>query len=73
MTAFTFRAVFARRKRDGFDPVRQQAHARTYGLVTWATSGNHRLAIGVTGLFFLAGLVLLRKVDVARGQAAAQG
>jgi MFS transporter, UMF1 family len=44
----------------------------TYGLVTWATRGNHRLAIGVTGLFFLAGLALLRQVDVARGQAAAQ-
>ena len=44
----------------------------TYGLVTWATDGNHRLAIAITGLFFLLGLVLLRKVDVARGQAAAQ-
>jgi len=44
----------------------------TYGLVTWVTSGNHRLAIGVTGLFFLVGLMLLQKVDVARGQAAAQ-
>ena len=43
----------------------------TYGLVTWVTSGNHRLAIGVTGLFFLVGLVLLRRVDVARGEAAA--
>ena len=43
----------------------------TYGLVTWATDGNHRLAIGVTGLFFLLGLVLLRQVDVQRGQAAA--
>jgi UMF1 family MFS transporter len=43
----------------------------TYGMVTWVTSGNHRLAIGVTGVFFLVGLVLLRKVDVARGQAAA--
>ncbi len=44
----------------------------TYGLVTWATSGNHRLAIGATGLLFLLGLALLTKVDVARGQAAAQ-
>ncbi len=44
----------------------------TYGLVTWATGGNHRLAIAVTGLFFLLGLALLRQVDVARGQQAAQ-
>jgi MFS transporter, UMF1 family len=44
----------------------------TYGLVTWATGGNHRLAIAVTGVFFLLGLALLRQVDVARGQAAAQ-
>jgi UMF1 family MFS transporter len=43
----------------------------TYGLVTWASGGNHRLAIASTGLYFLAGLVLLRRIDVARGQAAA--
>ena len=43
----------------------------TYGLVTWASGGNHRLAIASTGLFFLAGLVLLRRIDVARGQTAA--
>ncbi len=43
----------------------------TYGLVTWATGGNHRLGIAATGLFFLLGIVLLRRVDVARGQAAA--
>ena len=39
----------------------------TYGLVTLMTSGNHRLAIGVTGLFFVGGLWLLRRVDVDRG------
>jgi UMF1 family MFS transporter len=33
-----------------------------YGLVTWATDNNHRLAIGLTGLFFVLGLVLLRRV-----------
>jgi UMF1 family MFS transporter len=44
----------------------------TYGLVTWLTSGNHRLAILSTGLFFVIGLVLLRHVNVARGAAAAQ-
>jgi MFS transporter, UMF1 family len=43
----------------------------TYGLVTLVTAGNHRLAILVTGLFFVIGLVLLRKVDVQRGIAAA--
>jgi UMF1 family MFS transporter len=45
----------------------------TYGLVTWLTDGNHRLAIGATGLFFVLGLVLLRPLDLQRGQAAAQG
>jgi UMF1 family MFS transporter len=39
----------------------------TYGLVTWVTGGNHRLAILATGLFFVLGLVLLRYVDVERG------
>jgi UMF1 family MFS transporter len=43
----------------------------TYGLVTWVTAGNHRLAIVSTGLFFVAGLMLLRRVDVDRGIAAA--
>jgi UMF1 family MFS transporter len=45
----------------------------TYGLVTWITGGNHRLAILTTGAFFIAGWWLLRHVDVERGQAAAQG
>lgn len=44
----------------------------TYGLVTWFTAGNHRLAIVSTGLFFAAGVWLLRRVDVARGIAAAR-
>ncbi|MFM7705116.1 MAG: MFS transporter, partial [Rubrivivax sp.] len=43
----------------------------TYGLVTWLTGGNHRLGIASTGLFFVVGLLLLRRIDVARGQAAA--
>ncbi len=43
----------------------------TYGLVTWATGGNHRLGILSTALFFVVGLVLLRRIDVQRGQAAA--
>jgi UMF1 family MFS transporter len=39
----------------------------TYGLVTWAAAGNHRLGIVSTALFFVVGLVLLRHVDVERG------
>jgi UMF1 family MFS transporter len=39
----------------------------TYGLVTWAAAGNHRLGIVSTALFFVLGLVLLRRVDVERG------
>lgn len=42
----------------------------TYGLVTWATAGNHRIAILSTGVFFVIGLIVLRRVDVARGMAA---
>jgi UMF1 family MFS transporter len=43
-----------------------------YGLVTWATAGNHRLAILATGSFFVAGLLLLRGLDVERGHVAAR-
>jgi UMF1 family MFS transporter len=43
----------------------------TYGAISWATSGNHRLAILSTAVMFVLGLVLLLKVDVARGRAAA--
>ena len=39
----------------------------TYGLVTLLTAGNHRLAILVTGLFFVLGWGLLRFIDVDRG------
>ena len=41
----------------------------TYGLVTWLTNNNHRLAILVTGSFFVIGLALLRWVDMRRGTA----
>lgn len=44
----------------------------TYGLVTWWTGGNHRLAILSTAVFFVGGLVLLWPLDVARGRAAAR-
>ena len=43
----------------------------TYGLITWATSGNHRLAIGCTGIFFIVALVFLARVDEGRGREAA--
>jgi UMF1 family MFS transporter len=44
----------------------------TYGLITLLSAGNHRLAIFGTGLFFVLGLVLLRRVNVQRGMAAAE-
>ena len=40
----------------------------TYGIVTWATGGNHRLAILLTGAFFVAALVVLLFVDERRGR-----
>jgi len=43
----------------------------TYGLVTWLTDNDHRLAMMITGLYFVAGLIVLAKVDVDRGRAAA--
>ena len=39
----------------------------TYGLITWATGGNHRMGIGATALLFGLGLWLLIPVDVQRG------
>ena len=39
----------------------------TYGIVTWATAGNHRIAIVSTALFFVLGLLLLWPVNVQRG------
>ena len=44
-----------------------------YGLVTLLTAGNHRIAILSTGLFFVIGLIVLARVNVPRGIAAAQG
>jgi MFS transporter, UMF1 family len=39
----------------------------TYGVVTWVTAGNHRLAILSTAAFFILSLLMLRPVDVERG------
>ena len=43
----------------------------TYGLVSWATHGNHRFAMLVTGIFFVIGAAILATMDVARGRRAA--
>lgn len=43
----------------------------TYGAITWATGGNQRLAIMSTAVMFIVGLVLLVKIDMQRGRAAA--
>jgi UMF1 family MFS transporter len=43
----------------------------SYGLVTYFTDGNHRLAILSTLTFFVLGIALLRGVDEQRGIAAA--
>ncbi len=43
----------------------------TFGLITWLTDGNQRLAMASTAVFFIAGLLLLAKVDMARGERAA--
>lgn len=43
----------------------------TYGVVTWLSGGDHRLAILITGVYFLAGIVIIEGVDAARGRAAA--
>lgn len=44
----------------------------SYGVVTWITQGQHRLALLFTGLYFVAGLLILRHVDFARGVRSAQ-
>jgi len=41
----------------------------TYGAVTWATGGNHRLAILLTAAFFVVSLVVLAFVNERRGRA----
>jgi UMF1 family MFS transporter len=43
----------------------------TYGAAAWASGGDHRLAMLFTGVYFLAGLVLLLGIDVQRGRRAA--
>ena len=43
----------------------------TYGLASWLSSGDHRLAILITGSYFVVGLALLGGIDVLRGRRAA--
>ncbi len=43
----------------------------SYGLVNWFSGGDHRLSILATAGFFVGGLLLLMRVDVARGRARA--
>lgn len=45
----------------------------TYGAVTWVTNGDHRLAILITGTYFVAGIAIIASLDVRRGRAAALG
>lgn len=42
----------------------------TYGVITWTTGGNQRLAIASTAVLFFVGWVLLQRVDVERGRLA---
>jgi len=43
-----------------------------YGFVAYLTQGNHRLALLSTGVFFIAGLLLLLTVSEERGREAAR-
>ncbi len=43
----------------------------TYGAVTWLSGADHRLAMLVTGSFFVLGLLVLAGIDVERGRRAA--
>ncbi|MBI5659458.1 MAG: MFS transporter [Nitrosomonadales bacterium] len=43
----------------------------TYGAVSWISQGDHRLAMLITGSYFVAGLAILAGVNVRRGRRAA--
>ncbi|MEN8212941.1 MAG: MFS transporter [Pseudomonadota bacterium] len=43
----------------------------SYGVISWLSEGNHRLAILSTLTFFVVGLLLLLRVDETRGKIAA--
>jgi UMF1 family MFS transporter len=44
----------------------------TYGAVTWISGNDHRIAMLVTGMFFVLGLLVLRAIDLERGRRAAE-
>lgn len=44
-----------------------------YGLISWLSDGNHVAALLATAVFFVGGLLLLARVDVARGHRVARG
>ena len=41
----------------------------TYGAVSWISGGNHRMAMLITGVFFVTALIVLVRVDEQRGRA----
>lgn len=43
-----------------------------YGVVTWVSTGNHRLALLLTGSFFVLGFFILMRVSFSRGMQARQ-
>ena len=43
----------------------------TYGVASWITAGDHRQSLLITGVWFVAGLVVLRGVRADRGRRAA--
>ena len=43
----------------------------TYGLVSWISHGDHRMAMLITGSYFIIGLLILIGVNVQRGRQAA--
>lgn len=43
----------------------------TYGLTNWLSGGDHRLAMLITGSYFVAGLLILAGVNLERGRQAA--
>ena len=43
----------------------------TYGAVTWLSGGDHRLAMLITGAYFVIGIAVIAGVDAGRGRRAA--
>ena len=43
----------------------------TYGVVSWISRGDHRLAMLITGVYFVIGLLILLNIDIKRGRQAA--